>query len=175
MADDQQRAWVVRVFGIDLGIAPTAAQGAPSSLRDTMDKSATKLDPKVAFTQARLRYDTGRKKVGAEIEKLMAAMRAHFQSHADFANIDKAIEEFAAIRDMLDDRLLTELDHGYTATTPEAEQASRAAAASIVAEYQAFLISNARLLGGIDTNPFTPVAVESVLPPLLAELAGHLA
>ena len=69
--------------------------------------------------------------------------------------------------------LLDKLDEAYKATSPEAEQALRKQAASIVKEHQAFLASN-ELLKGLDTNPILPVQVEGPLKQSLEELAGQL-
>ena len=131
-------------------------------------------DPKVAFAQARLRYEAGRKHVRAEVEKLAGAMREFFAREPDFTAISNAIEAFDGIRDLLDERLIDELDAGYSAGSEFAVTEARAKAQAVIAEYQEFLSANARLLNGMDSNPFVPVSVESVLPPLLADLAKQL-
>ncbi len=156
-----QRVWVQRVLGVTLPDGASSASNQPSG-------------SKVIFAQARLQYDAARKQVGTGIDTLMAAMRKMCAAEPDFAEIDSAIGEFAVLKQALDERLLDALDAAYTATTPEAEAAARSKAAAIVGEYQAFYAAHARLLTGIDANPFVPVQVEHVLTDALGGLAAQL-
>jgi hypothetical protein len=164
-----QRLWVRRVLGVASPdgtppVSPDGAPGAPTQPRGS----------KVIYTQARLQYDAARKQVSSGIDTLMAAIRKQCATEPDFADIDSAIGEFAVLKEALDERLLDALDAAYTATTPDAEASERAKAAAIVAEYQAFYVAHARLLTGLDANPFVPVQVEHVLTDALTGLAAQL-
>ena len=156
-----QRVWVQRVLGVTLPDGTSPGSGEPQG-------------SKVVFAQARLQYDAARKQVSSGIDTLMAAMRKMCATEPDFAEIDSAIGEFAVLKEALDERLIDALDAAYTATTPQAETAARGKAAAIIGEYQAFYAAHARLLTGIDTNPFVPVQVEHVLTDALGGLAAQL-
>ena len=152
---------------------PAAPKPEPETVPSPAPPEGAKTGEKVLFAQARLKWDGARKQARAELEKLVAALRAEFEHEPDFGTIEGAIQQFAGAFEGLDERLLDKLDEAYNASTPEAEQAFRKQAAVIVKEHQAFVAKN-KLLSSVDHNPILPVQVAGTLKSALDELAGLL-
>jgi negative regulator of replication initiation len=137
--------------------------------------SKTTSSNRVRFAQARLLYDEARKQAQADLQKIVVAARAAFQSEANFEAISRVIDELSSILDGFDERLIDTLDRAYNAASLDDEQALNQDASGLVQEYQNYLQQNEEQLKALDDNPFTPVQIESRLRDTLNNLASQLA
>ena len=133
----------------------------------------------VAFTQARLKWDSARKTVQAELAKLEQSILDTFKNlpkipPAKLAELANSAKKLYTILDKLDERLIDKLDEALNAQTPEARTKVNKEAGDIVKEYQAFVNSDP-LVNDIDGNPFTSVNVRGFLVQTLADLSARLA
>lgn len=128
----------------------------------------------VALQQARLQWDTARKTVHAELDKLRSAILAVAGDEPEFAQIVDALGAFDDLKESFDEALIDTLDEALNAPTPEARADSNREAARLIANYRRVAESHP-LLDGIDDNPFVSVAIVKTLSQTLDTLSARLA
>jgi len=124
--------------------------------------------PLVAFTQARLRWDSARKQIQADVSKLQADLAQ--RNLTDFAlltaGVGRILEDFDA-------SLLDTLDDALNAQDPDERRRHHQAALNQIATYQV-LVNSDPLIPHVDAHPDVKTKIQSTLNETLAELASKL-
>jgi len=158
--DDEKRAWVERVLAVNFAAAPT--QGKPGSI-----------SPAVAFTQSRLIWDTTRKQVQAELQKLEKTILAECEEEPDFKTIASNSKILYTVLDFLDERLIDKLDEALNADTPEKRTALHNEARDIIDEYVDYVAAD-ELLHDIDDNGFLDIRIRDTVSSQLETISRNL-
>lgn len=161
LLDEVERLLAAPVSPAAVASAAPRAPAAPAA-------TAPRLEPKVAFMQARLAWDQMRKRLQAELRKVEAAVLARVGGESDFATIAANLRELHTLLEDLDERLIDTLDDALNATTAEARATFHVEAREIVAEYLDFVATD-DLLAAVDRNGFVGT---SLVPELQRCLAG---
>lgn len=140
--------------------------------------SGTAKGTRVAFTQARLSWDSARKTVQSELSKLESSILATLGripaiSQDKLGELASATKKLYTILDRLDERLIDKLDEALVAENEQERSQLNQQAASIVKEYQHFVNSDP-LIKDLDQNPFTPVNVQAFMTKTLTDLETRL-
>jgi len=170
-ATPEQMAQAIALLDeIESLIATSGVQPATGSV----PKVAAATGPKVVFQQTRLEWDTTRKQVRAELQKLEAKIVADCQGESDIADIQAGTKNLYTLLEVLDERLIDKLDEALNATEAAQRQRLHLQAREIVDEYIEFIDTD-DLVADIDSNGFVDVAVRSTLTRTLNALASKLA
>lgn len=128
----------------------------------------------VVFTQSRLAWDRTRKTVQSELKKLEKAILEVCRDRPYFNEVAGQTHRLFNMLDLLDEALIDKLDEALNAQDPDRRQGLQREAGRIVDDYLAY-VNNDPLVREIDDNPFTKVAVRSVLLDTLSDLRQKLA
>jgi hypothetical protein len=104
------------------------AEKAPSN-------TASKVSPRIAFTQSRLLWAQTRDSVRKELSRLEAAVLDECKDEPDFADIKANSGVLYSLLDHLDERLIDKLDEALNAATAADRRALNTQALDIVKEY----------------------------------------
>lgn len=130
------------------------------------------VEPGVAFTNSRLKWDAARKELRAGLESLESAIRSFYAGKPNQAAMVLKAQRLQRVMAALDERLLDTLDAGLNAPL-ETRPLHAAAAASIAREYVVFVESD-KLMKRLDRNPFMPLSVVRRLRATLYDLLDGL-
>ncbi|MDY0744408.1 hypothetical protein SNE35_07815 [Paucibacter sp. R3-3] len=135
----------------------------------------------VQMQASRLAWDSLRKNVQAQLQKLEAsvleAVRKHnadesAEDEYDETGVATSVKSLYAMLDTLDTRLIDKLDEALNAEGAERDRLN-AEAAGIAREYQAFVDSDP-LIQEIDANGFVPTNIRAELQRTLGQLHAQL-
>lgn len=146
------------------------ASAAPQT-EGTADRPANQ---NVLFTQARLRWDTTRKQVQAELQRFEQVILDASTEEEDFSEIATKAQGLYRILETLDTSLIDKLDEAYSATTPEAKARAQQEAGGIIKGYVSFVTSDP-LMSVVDKNAFGDFDVRANVTNALTELEQKLA
>lgn len=127
----------------------------------------------VDLQKLRLVWDTARGVIRAQLVKLEGAIVDTYRDRPDAASAADLAKRVHLALDAFDGRLVDTLDAALNADDPSRRAALEAAAADIADDYLRLLDSDP-LLRAIDSNPFTPVAVQSTYRKTLVALRDRL-
>lgn len=132
-------------------------------------KPAAPVDPE-AVAKARKFWLGTRKRVDADLGKLLATIRTIYDGHSALADIEKNVQsKLDSVLDALDEDLADKLDELGKAAAPERAQLVKEAK-QIIARYQKHVQSD-KLVGALDGNPFVPLTVQKTVNDALAVLS----
>jgi hypothetical protein len=151
----------------------TEGEEAPPATAPTETAAALPKVSNVALQGARLAWDSARKKVHAELQKLRAKILEVFAAEPDLPEVAKAVPRLDGILERLDETLLDRLDEALNASGAERDELHQEAA-SLVKQYMVYLNTDP-LVTRVDDNPFVPVAVRSTLVTAMTFLNKKLA
>ena len=156
---------------IKSGDLTTAAQKA-DELERLLGASTPSAHPSAAtFNKAGAAWVATRKKVAGDVEKLQAAVAAHYEGHAAATSIPEAFRaRVGPMLDRFDHALSDKLEAVGKASDPSALQGLVAEVHKTVADYQAMLAAD-QTLRQLDENPFVPLAIRTTLAASLAAVA----
>lgn len=134
----------------------------------------------VELQKSRLAWDSLRKSVRGQLEKLEQSIIADVRAHnADESAEDEfeegevtgAVKKLYTILGEYDQQLLDKLDQALNAKTDEQRQSHHQEAAGIIKQYQSFVAGDP-MLAIIDENGFTKSTIRTEVIGTLSELAG---
>ena len=128
----------------------------------------------VALGKARLEWETARRKVRAELQRMQRVILEAIQGEPDAQQVTAASEDLFDVLDVLDESLIDILDDWLIAEDGAQRYALRRQAVAKLDEYSAYLSSDELVLS-LDDNPFTKVQVRSTLEAAVATLRTRLA
>jgi hypothetical protein len=158
--DDAKRAWVERVLAVNFG-----AEAPP--------RKTNSISPGVAFTQSRLIWDSTRKQVQSELQKLEKEILAECEEEPDFETIASNSKILYTVLDFLDERLIDKLDEALNADTPEKRSALHTEARNIIDEYVDYVAGD-ELLHDIDDNGFLDIRIRDTVSSQLEAISRNL-
>ena len=161
-ATDSQRAWVERVPGVSLGPHKNRAATGPKPQGG-----------KVALMQARLKWDSTRKRVQAELQAQENAVLADCTDEPDFDTIKGNAKILYTVLDYLDARLIDKLDEVLNAEAGPVRKKLTDEAREIINEYTDYIGSD-RLLHDIDDNGFVDLAIVPTVTQALQAIDAQL-
>jgi hypothetical protein len=148
-----------------------SGQAAPAPTKAPPGPAAGSL---VAFQKSRLDWDSTRKAVQAELQKLEQSILAASKAEPDADEIAAGTKNLYTMLDTLDTRLIDKLDDALNAEKPEQRAKLQDEAYDIVAEYRDFVDSDPLLQEIDQKNGFTQVAIKSRLVATLDDLGSRL-
>ena len=159
------------------GAAAKAGQAAATPADRPAEKApsntASKVSPRIAFTQSRLLWAQTRDSVRKELSRLEAAVLDECKDEPDFADIKANSGVLYSLLDYLDERLIDKLDEALNAATAADRRALNTQALDIVKEYVEF-VDNSILLEDISDNGFVQLPIKPMLNERLNDLAQKL-
>lgn len=152
---------VERLLGADAGGGRGGGDsgGAPVQPPSAPTPSA---GGKVAFTQARLQWDSMRKRMQTELKKLEAEVLAKCQDETDFITIASNIKDVYSVLEFLDERLIDKLDDILNAADADQRTQLQIEAREIVSEYADYVKTD-EMLQAIDDNGFVVMGLVPAL------------
>jgi hypothetical protein len=126
----------------------------------------------VNYAQARLRWDTAKKLLGADIKKLQDAIRADTQGSTEAPEAEKVVKNLEQFLHRFDDSLLDLLDEALNQSDAERRRAVNGRAVAVINEYLE-AISSPRV-EALDQNPYRPINVHARLSGFLKNLRKQL-
>ena len=162
--------------------APTHPSGQPppppplpgtGPARQAPVQATGPVSPAVAFTQSRLLWDTTRKQVQVELQKLEATILQETAEEPDAATIAANSKILYTILDFLDERLIDKLDDALNAKTPEDRSKLQTEARDIIDEYIDYMSSD-ELLHDIDDNGFVDMQIQATVSGQLNAIGSNL-
>lgn len=134
----------------------------------------------VELQKSRLAWDSLRKSVHAQLEKLEQSIIADVKAHNadetaedefDEGEVTAAVKKLYTILGQYDQQLMDKLDEALNAKTDEQRRSHHDEAAQIIKQYQAFVAGDS-MLAVIDENGFTKSTIRNEVVGTLTELAG---
>ena len=166
-ATDARGAWVERVLGL------TIAAAAPAGSAEPAPQAAGAASPRVTFVQSRLAWDTTRKKVQSELQRLEQTVLAECKDEPDYDAIAGNARILYTITDALDERLIDKLDEALNAQEPQARIALQNEAREIIDEYIDYMASD-ELLHDVDDNGFVDMQIQATVSEQLRTISANL-
>ena len=143
----------------------TAKDAAPAGEPATADAAT--------IAKARAVWLATRKRVDADLNKLLDTIRDTYKDHGGLAEIEKHVQgQLDTVLDALDEDLAHKLDEMSKATGPERPKLV-AEAKKIVARYQQHIATD-KVVGTLDDNPFVPISVQKTVSAALSALSRSI-
>ncbi|MBT9456869.1 MAG: hypothetical protein IV097_09625 [Burkholderiaceae bacterium] len=151
--------------------SPASGQAEPAAHAAVSRKRP--VSPRVAFMQARLKWDQARTKIQAELRQLEAAILEQTRDEPDFAEIKANSGVVYTMLDFLDESLIDKLDEALNASSDAERSELQAQALEIVNENLDYVRTD-DMVKDILNNGFVKLSFLPRLEPLLNELAQTL-
>jgi hypothetical protein len=154
--------------GADAAPAPAGAEPSPAAGGAPGNGAAA------TYAKSRLVWGAARKKVDGDISKLHDEFMAVFKDHAKANDIGTAFRQrVGSVMDKFDESLSDKLDALANNTDPSQHAKLVQEAKQLVQDYQTY-VANEPLIATLDTNPFTPLAIEKTMTATLSALGKAL-
>jgi len=140
---EAKRAWVGRVLGVSLPDGDADPGGAV-----------------VRLAKGMILWNQTRSAVAQQIKALQQAILAEAADEPDFDKISANIGRLDVILEVLDDRLIDQLNALRGTTDPDQKRALSDQARGIVREYQAY-VNHDKLMADIDDNGFVQLDLKA--------------
>jgi hypothetical protein len=151
----------------------TALGQGPAAPPATPAQTTRKVGAKVAYAQLRLAWDTAKKRVHAELQKLEQAILSEFQGSPAFAELEQKLRKLDTVLERFAEGLTDTLDDGLSAQTDEDRRKYNQQAAGIIAKYRAYVDSDP-FIQQLEQNPFLPLTLRKTLGGTLAVLGKQM-
>lgn len=154
------------------------ATPAPAATTASTDQPAASAAPgngaAATYTKSRMVWMATRQKMDGDIGKLHDAFMTVFKDHSQADALNKAFgDRISAVMEQFDEALAHKLDE-IAANTDPAQHAKLVQEAQVqVQRYQSYLASEP-LIATLDSNPFTPLAIEKTMTATLSALSKAL-
>jgi hypothetical protein len=126
------------------------------------------------YAKSRLVWLAARKKVDGDIGKLHDEFMAVFKDHSKADDLGTAFRSrVGSVMDKLDENLAHKLDEIANNTDPAQHAKLVQEAQGLLQGYEAYL-ANEPLIATLDSNPFTPLAIQKTMTATLAALGKAL-
>lgn len=123
------------------------------------------------FAKAGATWTATRKRVEAEVEKLLGAMSKHYEGHDVAPKVPEALQaKVAPVLAQFDHTLSAKLEQVAKNTDPAAHSGMVADVQRTIEQYKAALAANATL-EQLDANPFVPLQIRATLTTSLGALS----
>ncbi|MBL8362833.1 MAG: hypothetical protein JNN18_20265 [Rubrivivax sp.] len=161
---------VEALLGVPPAGAPAATPAAPPA------PAAAPVNPQrfVNHARARLAWAGSRQRVAADLQKLEAAILAHYQGDEDLPELAQSVRQLDRILAELDESLADKLDEALNASDVTVRAQLHEQAREILARYGRFVDTDS-LLAALDANPFVPLTTHKTLMAALQVLDKSLA
>jgi hypothetical protein len=166
--------------GAPAGTDPAAAPAATASATAAPPPAATASAPlagngaAATYAKSRMVWLAARKKVDGDIGKLHDEFMAVFKDHSKADDLGTAFRSrVGSVMDRLDENLAHKLDEIATNTDPGQHAKLVQEAQGLLQGYEAYL-ANEPLIATLDSNPFTPLAIQKTMTATLTALGKAL-